>query len=140
MAANTSQIFPLSGDVQWPGSAAVLTTANTAKDGTGTVLTVCTAPTDGLYVEKLRFVPLGTNVATVARVFVNNGSATSTAANNSLFAELSLPATTLTETAEMGTKELTLRLALPATYKLTAVIGTTVAAGWAVTAVNGKYS
>jgi len=38
MAANTAPIFSIAGDVEWGPTA--ITTANTAKDGTGTVLTV----------------------------------------------------------------------------------------------------
>ena len=51
-----------------------MTASNTAKDGTGTVLTVFTADsTNGSYLSTLSFRAAGTNVATVARVFINNG-------------------------------------------------------------------
>ena len=84
---------PATGQIGW----ATLTAANTNKDGTGTVATILTGATNGSQPHVLKFRPLGTNVATVARVFVNNGGATSTAANNTLFQEVTLPETTLTE-------------------------------------------
>src|SRR3972149_272753 len=104
MAANTSPIYTLLADIQWGsadgngGAAGPLKTANTAKDGTGTVLTVFTADaTNGGYVQKIRFRAAGTNAATVGRVFINNGSANSTLANNILYDEITLSATTLSE-------------------------------------------
>ena len=76
MAANTAPIYTALGDIQWGatdgngGAAGPLKTANTAKDGTGTVLTVFTADaTNGGYVQRARFRAVGTNVATVARIF-----------------------------------------------------------------------
>ena len=101
MPANTAPIFSAKGAIQW--NPAILNTANTAKDGTGTVATVFTGNAAGNnagnFVQKLVARPLGTNVATVLRVFINNGSVNTTAANNSLIAELTLPATTLSEIA-----------------------------------------
>ena len=48
MPANTAPIFTLTPDVQW--GTTTVATANTAKDGTGTVLTVFTAGANGSYV------------------------------------------------------------------------------------------
>ena len=138
MPGNNNPIFSRVGDIQWVGAA--LTTANTAKDGTGTVASVFTADaTNGGYVQKLVARALGTNVATVLRVFVNNGSASTTAANNVLVAELTLPATTLSEVSAQPDMTLPLNLSLPPGYKLLCTIGTTVAAGYQLTAVGGKY-
>ena len=81
MAANTSPIFVGTPNT---GIYAGITAANTATDGTGTVYTVFTAGANGSYVRRLLIKPLGTNVATVMRVFVNNGSSQGTAANNVL--------------------------------------------------------
>lgn len=136
MAANTTPIFSKVGDVQW----GTISGSNVAKDGTGTVVTVFTADaTNGGRVEKVRFRALGTNVATVARVFINNGSTNATAANNTLYDELTLPATTLSEVAQLTNQELSIPLVLPPGYKLNLTVGTTVAAGYAVTAVGGKF-
>ena len=137
MAANTLPIYSKAGDVQW--SAAAITSANTAKDGTGTVTTVFTAGVDGGRVEKLVFQPLGTNVATVARIFVNNGQSNATPANNAYFKDVTLPASTLSESASMPAVEVPLNLALPSGYRLLVTLGTAIAAGVMVTVVGGKY-
>lgn len=136
--ANTSPIFVGVPHVEW-GSTAI-TTANTAKDGTGTVLTVFTADaTDGSFVQRIRFRAAGTNVATVARVFINNGSSAATPANNILWDEITLSATTLSEVAALATYELPLNFGLPAGYKLNVTIGTTVSAGYYVSVIGGDY-
>ena len=138
MAANTAPIFSLLGDVQWGATA--ITTANTAKDGTGTVLNVFTADaTNGGFVQRVRFKTAGTNIATVARVFINNGSTNATAANNILWDEITLAASTISEVASQVVYELPLNFALPPGYKLNITIGTTVAAGYFVTVIGGKY-
>lgn len=117
-----------------------IATANTAKDGTGIVVTMFTAGTTNMGLpNKLRFCPQGTNVATVARVFINNGSTNATATNNSLYKEITLPATTLSEVAAQVEQEINFgSLALPPGYKLNVTIGTTVAAGFAMTCLGGQ--
>lgn len=138
MAANTQPIFTRLGDVQW--GTTTVATANTAKDGTGTVLTAFTADaTNGGFVQRIRFRAAGTNIATVARVFINNGSTNATALNNILWDEITLSATTLSEVAALQTYELPLNFALPLGYKLNVTIGTTVAAGYYVSVIGGKY-
>lgn len=146
MAANIDPIFSRLADIQWGatdgngGSAGALKTANTAKDGTGTVLTVFTADaTNGGYVQKVCFRAAGTNVATVARIFINNGSVNSTLANNILYSEITLAATTLSEVAAQAPYEAFLNMPLPAGYKINVTFGTTVAAGYFVSTVGGKY-
>lgn len=135
MAANINPIYPLTPKVAW----GKVLTANTAMDGTGTQVTVYTAGANGARVDKLRCKALGTNVQTVLRVFVNNGATNATPANNSLIAELTLPATTASNTGGALDRELLLDVALPATYVLNCAIGTTVATGWAITAEGGDY-
>lgn len=138
MAVNTKPIFTAKPEIQW--SPAPLAAANTAKDGTGTVTTVFTTGADGSYVQKMVIRPIGTNVQTVLRVFVNNGSTNATAANNSLIAEMTLPATTLSEVAAQPPFELPLNFALPAGFKLNCTLGTAVAAGHEVTVLGGSYT
>jgi hypothetical protein len=138
MPANTNPVFSRLADMQW--NPTNLTTANIAKDGTGTVATVFTADaTNGGFVQKLIARALGTNVATVLRVFVNNGAVNSTAANNSLIAEMTLPATSLSEVAAQPDYTLPLNFALPAGYKINCTLGTTVAAGHQISIIGGKY-
>jgi len=135
MAANIVPIFPLVPVVAW----GTILTANTAKDGTGTTSTIFTAGADGAIVQRVRASALGTNTASVLRIFVNNGSTPATATNNTLFAEISLPGTTLSEVGSLIPIDVPLNLPLPAGYRLLAAIGTTVAAGWAITAVGGSF-
>ena len=136
-ALNTQPIFTASADTQWSVSAV---TANTTKDLTsGTIYLVFTASSSGGYVQRLRFRALGTNVATVARVFINNGSTNATQANNVLWDEVSLPATTVSETSALATYEVPLNFALPAGYRLYVTLGTGVAAGYSITCIGGKY-
>jgi hypothetical protein len=141
MPANTNPIFSAKGAIQW--SPATLTAANTAKDGTGTVATVftgnATGNNAGNFVQKLLARALGTNVTTVLRVFINNGSTNATATNNSLIAEITLPATTLSEVAAQPDYVLPLNFVVPAGYKLNCTLGTAVTAGYALTAIGGEY-
>lgn len=135
MPANTSPIFPLVPNVSW----GKVNTANTAKDGTGTVVNVFTAGANGARLDYLKVRALGTNVATVLRVFVNNGSTNATDTNNTLVLEQTIAATTLSETAQLLDNIVQLDLSLPAGYKVNVTIGTTVAAGLQVTSFGGDY-
>lgn len=138
MAANTKPIFCQAPDIQWPTTA--IATANTAKDGTGTVLTVFTADaTNGGFIQRVIARAIGTNIATVIRLFLNNGSTNATAGNNILIAEYTLSATTLSEVASLAAYEIPLNMAIPAGYKINATIGTTVAAGYMLSGIGGKY-
>jgi hypothetical protein len=105
----------------------------------GTIYPVFTAGTEGSFVQRIRFRALGTNVVTVARVWINNGSTTATAANNTLWDEITLNATTGTETAALATQELPLNIGLPPGYILYVTLGTVVVSGFDVTVIGGDY-
>lgn len=132
---NTTPIYSGTPNMGW----GTVATANTAKDGTGTVVTVYTAGADGGRVDFVRVRAAGTNIATVLRVFINNGSSNATPANNTLFTEATIAATTLSEVAALAETTITLNLPLDAGYKVNITIGTTIAAGLAVTGVGGDY-
>lgn len=143
--AGFSDLLPLgdllaqAGDdeIQW--ASAPLTSAVTAKDGTGGATLLFTADAAfGSFVKTVRAKPAGTNVASVLRVFVNNGSDPTVATNNVYFDDVGLPATTLTEVGGQPNIEASLSLGLPPGYRLYVTIGTTVAAGWYVSAIAGK--
>ncbi len=135
MPANVEPIFPLTPVVSW----GTVATANTAKDGTGAVVTVFTAGVNGARLDYLKVRALGTNVATVLRVFINNGSDPTVATNNALFLDQTIAATTNSETAQLVDNIVTMDLSLPAGYKITCTIGTTVSAGLVITACGGNY-
>jgi len=140
MAANN--IHPIyTGIPQVDWGATVLATANTAKDGTGTTLLVFTADaTNGGYVIQARWRAAGTNIASVGRLFLNNGSTPATPANNILIDEITLSATTLSEVAALQQYIMPLGFAIPAGYRLYATVGTTVSAGYYVSVFGGKYT
>jgi hypothetical protein len=138
MAANTLPIFGRLPHIGWVNNALA---ANTAKDAaSGTVYTAFTADaTNGSFVESIRFRARGTNVATVARIFINNGGVTTTAANNVLFHEVTLPATTLSEIAALAPIALPINVALPPGYRILITLGTAVAAGYDVAVTGADY-
>lgn len=139
MPSNTTPIFSKAGDIQW--NTTPIVTANTTTDlTTGTSYLIFTAdPTNGGYIQKLRIRALGTNVASVMRVWINNGSTIATASNNVLYDEISLAISTASQTSALSVYELPLNFALPLGYTIYVTIGTTVSAGFDVTAIAGKY-
>ena len=120
-------------------SADTETTANNVYDGTGTVGTVFTAGTNGSFIGYVKLKPLGTNVASVGRFWINNGSTNATAANNFLWGEVTLPATTAVANAALAELVLQFNIAIPTGYKINFALGTTVAAGWQATCIGGDY-
>lgn len=142
---NTTPIYSKKGQIEW--SPALIKTANTATDGTGTVVTVFTAGADGARVERIRVRPGGTNIGTLLRVFINNGGDNSTPANNVLVSEKVIPAYTLSQTGASSVTELPdtsdisiFPIVLPAGYKINVTLGTTVATGVYVTAIGSTYT
>jgi hypothetical protein len=137
MPGNTAPIFSKVAKAQWVNG---ITAANTAKDGTGTVETVFTADaTNGSFLQKLIIRPRGTNVASVLRIFMNNGLTNATPANNALIGEVTLPATTNSEVAAIQGTEVNLNIPIPVGYKINVTLGTAVAGGYVVTGVGGDY-
>jgi hypothetical protein len=147
MAQNTNPIFPLIPANTWVSGAAANAatpgvTANTTKDLTsGTIYgPIETAgAVEGSRLDFIKVRALGTNVATVIRIWINNGSVTTTAANNTLYLERTLSATTVSETAEQPDIILPLGISLAAGYRVYATFGTAVAAGFHLTAIGGDY-
>ena len=138
MPANTSPIFTLIPDIQWSDA---MTAANTTKDLTsGTIYLSFTAGANGSYVQRVRFRTLGTNAAaTVGRIWINNGGATGTASNNTLWDEVSLAITSGSQTTALPVYEVPMNVALPPSYTIYTTLGTAVAAGYDCIAIGGKY-
>lgn len=165
MAANTQPVFPLTSNtgVAATGIQCILTTAMTntkAFDGTDTAGTALalfyTAGAAGSKIDSINIRLTSTNgttvgttsTATLVRLWLNNGSANTTATNNILIGEVAVPATTLTA---LGTSVASListltsansiPVSIPAGYKLYA--GITVAPGTgcavAVSAFGGDF-
>lgn len=144
MPPNINPIFAVSGDV----SANAGTTMNqlitaAANDYTGAgannSLVFTADATNGSIIQRLRVKAGGTNVASVLRIFLNNGSINTTAANNTFHGEVSLPATTAIATAATVEIDYPIGFVLPAGFRIYVGLGTAVAAGWVVTPIAGKY-
>lgn len=143
MAANTAPVFAKAGNVSTDNAgamAATLTTATGDYDGTGANnVLVFTAGADGSFVQRLRFVALGSNTASVARVYINNGSTPGTAANNRPYGQAALGSTSATNTTSTPDIDYPMGFPIPAGYRIYVGLGTTVAAGWACFPVAGNY-
>lgn len=149
MAANTAARWTIKGQLASDAATAMAPTFTTAAaDYTGisanNKLVFTAGAVDGSRIMGLRFKAIGTNVATVARIYYNNGSANTTAANNSFMGEQALPATTATATTSTAEIDYYFPggyLDLEAGFRIFVGLGTTVAAGWVVTPVMaGDFS
>ena len=142
--ANTTPVFTNAGDLSSDGVnaiAAALTAA--ANDFTGvsaSYVLVHTALGVGTFIDNLRFKARGTNVASGARIFLNNGGAVATAANNFFFEDVALPATTANANGQTGPSvTMPMRIMIPAGWRVYVGLNTTVAGGWGAMAIAGKY-
>ena len=140
MAANTQPIFPLTPNV----SGDKVLTADTSYETPVTApVTVFTAGANGSRIDAIKARALGTNIATVLRLFIYDG------ANYYLAHEETLAASTADANTVTGADNDLLRdtgyeamppiLYLPATYTIVATVGTTVASGYMVTVFGGDY-
>lgn len=149
MAKNTSPRFTAVGDYSSDGSTAMAPTFTTAAaDYTGATAThnklVFTADsTNGGRIVGIHFAAIGTNTQSVARVYVNNGSANTTAANNSYVGAVTLPATTASNTVAEASADYMFPggyADLAPGWKIYVGLATTVAAGWVATPIlGGEY-
>ncbi len=134
MSANVAPVFGL---VPLLGFATCGLAANTATDGTGTVVSLVgfTIGGNGGRLDWLRLVPLGTNIATKFYIFGNNGATQVTATNNYLILDIPVPASNASNTALIGAPiDLLIGRALPAGHVLNATCATAVAVGWKIMA------
>jgi len=145
MPANTSPIYSIVGAVDSVASnntgLVVGPTANTALDGSGTLYKAFTAGANGSYVQKMRFRPVGSPAATVCRVFISDSTTTGTT-DTWLYDEITLPATTLSQTAATSVFELPLNFALDPNYLLYVTFGTSTGSagtGYSIVTIAGDY-
>lgn len=145
MAVNAEPRFTRQGDVSTNGSTGMAETILTATgDYTGVSanhkLVFTADATNGGRIVGLHFEPLGTNVQSVARIYLNNGSTNATATNNSHIGKVTLPATTASNTVAEATTDFYFPgsvLDLNPGFKIYVGLATTVAAGWVVTPIYG---
>lgn len=142
MAGNTSPIFPLTQRF----GRAVLTTADTSLTAPTTAgASLLLAGANGTRIDGIKVRAVGTNDASVLRVFVHDGT------NYTLVHELDLAASTAATAAETGTDYTLLPINydnagagvlppyLPTGHSIYASIGTAASAGWAVSIYGGDY-
>ena len=96
-------------------------------------------PTYGSFLNRLRFKAIGTNTASVARIFINNGGLQTLVPNNTFYGEQDLPGTTAINTTSTVTLDYPMNLFLPPGFCIYVGVATTVAAGGDVTPIAGSY-
>jgi|SRR5882757_11133570 len=141
---NTDVIYSRGGSVSSNDGTTIATAIVTATgDYTGVSANhslIWTAnATNGGFLQRLRFKATGTCVATVARIYLNNGSTAGTATNNAFYGEVSLPAITAINTAATSDVDYPMNFALDPGFRIYVGLATTVAASWIVTGVGGRY-
>ena len=143
MPGNIDPLYSRIGDVSSNNSTTVPSPVTTATgDYTGVSanhVLIHTAGSNGSYLRGIRCTALGTNTASVLRIYVNNGSDPTTATNNTLIGQLSLPATTAINTASTPEPYYPLNIALNNAFRVYVGVGTTVAAGWDCLMEAGQY-
>ena len=132
MAANLTPIFTLTSVV----SASSITTANAARDGSGTIGTVLTGGTYGTRVTRITITSLATNTNGVIRLWIKAGGGT-----YYLWKEILMPATTGSVTVLEANTTIELlgerALLLPSGYVLGA--STHIGEPYSVVAEAGDY-
>jgi hypothetical protein len=146
MPGNNDPIYSKVGDISMRSAAALGVASNRtsiydATNATTDKIIYTADATNGSYVQRVRLKPLGTNAVAVARIYINNGAAQTTATNNLFYGEVPLPATTASTTAAMPDIDFPLNFALPPGY--TIIVGVSAAAdlasGWTAGVIAGKY-
>jgi hypothetical protein len=139
---NTQPIYSKVADIQW---AVNMTAANNNIDiTTGTSYLLYTADaTNGGFLREIRIKanPSQNTAATVARVWINNGSTTGTDTNSTLFTEIGIPATTTSATNAQPDFIVPMNIPIPPGYKIYLTFGTAPGGTgeFMATAIAGKY-
>lgn len=138
MSQNTAPIFTQTPNI----GIGLIAAANTTSQYdmiAGESSSLFTAGPSGSYVSKIRIKPSGSTVATVLRFFINNGGDTTVATNNTLYAEISLPAITLSTTLAQNDFEVPMNIALPGSYAIYGLANTWSTGGFKITTIGGNY-
>ena len=145
MAANTQPIFVRIPDNSTNNATALAATITAAANdftgsGANNVLVFTADTSNGSFIQRLRIKGLGTNVATVLRIFLNNGSTNATATNNVFIGEIPLAASTASATT-LTSLDIDYMLNMPMSpgFRIYVGLATAVAAGIHVVAVAGDY-
>jgi hypothetical protein len=138
MSQNTAPIFTQTPEIGI-GTIATSNSLSPYDMTSGPSSSLFVAGPSGSYVSKIRVKPSGSTAATVLRFFINNGGATTVAANNTLYAELSLPAITLSTTLAQNDFEVPMNIALPGSFAIFGIAGAFTTGGFKITTIGGDY-
>ena len=148
MAGNTQPIFSKIGAMTMGigatnalGVASYRTSSYTGTSATLEPVVFTAEASNGSFVQRLRFKSKGTNIASVARIWINNGTDETVATNNTFYGEVSLPATTAATASATVDLDYPMNFALPAGYKIKVGVsaGADLASGWTCMAIAGNY-
>jgi hypothetical protein len=137
---NIDPIYTKVGDIQLATLAAGAN--NTADATSGTKALVFTADaTNGGFLREIRAKPAPgtTNTATAVRVWINNGSSDTVAANNILFGDFTFPAFTASTASASPDMAYPMMIALPPGYRVYVTTAQTATATLHFTSIGGKY-
>lgn len=148
MAANTQPIFGRTPQAEL--SSILGPSAVTATDGTGLLQPIFQADTvEGSFVDNITVKPLGGNTAaTVLRIFLCSVTdaftpgTSNTVDNTNLLTELTLPATTASNSQARPEYLISIRRALPPGWRILAAFGTSTGAagtGYQMTTFGSRY-
>lgn len=98
-----------------------------------------TAGANGSFIQRLRFKATGTNTASVARIYINNGSVNTTATNNEFYGEISLPGTAAIITAATVEIDYPMNFGIDPNFRIFWGLGTAVLGGWVCIGIAGIY-
>jgi hypothetical protein len=140
MPGNSTPIFGRIGKI----GIAQLASAVTGADLTNAGLIFTADATNGSIVNEVRvkYLPGTSTVATVFRVWLNNGSALATTTNNTLVSEFTIPIITTTQVAATPDYLIPLSrggIVLPPSWRVYATIGTYSTGTFLVSAYGGDY-
>lgn len=144
MAANTSPIFIRTPNIQWAklDYAPPSSSSHIASGSLGTeIKVVYSASLNGSRIDELRILSLGTNPATVVRLFINNGQDNNIITNNVLIDEITIASTTITEGIATPVNHIvyTNGLNLAPSYRLLALTSVSQSHGLHISAFGGDY-
>lgn len=146
MPANTKPIFTAQPDVGYVKgiNQSFSGMSITGPANSTTIRLLYYVGADGAYIQKIRWRSLGSNIASVGRIWVctnpsANGS-TVGSANTFLYEDVSLPATSLLTNAAQTNIEVPMNLALPPNYGIVITLGTAISAGYDVSVIAGTYT
>jgi hypothetical protein len=138
MPGNTAPLYS-GGPKNWLSDAILLTANATLDLTTGAMVLLATGGVNGSRLDRSFFQPLGTNIATVARFWINNGQLTTVAGNNRWFLDATFPISTTSLVASNPAIIIPWDIVLEPAFRLYAVLGTTVASGYHCLTVGGDY-